>query len=149
MPPLVGREADTEELLTLLGAPSAEVIALVGMAGVGKTGLAHAVAHATVAGGSTAVSVTITNISQPTDIFSAVAAVFGVARAEELVERFGAAHGAEARALLVVDGVDRSPRAAVEAIAWLRARVPGVRILITSRRPLAGELPGVVDWQVQ
>src|SRR4051812_16612428 len=67
-----------------------EVIALIGMAGVGKTGLAHAVAHAAVADKWTAVSVTITNISQPTDIFSAVASVFGVARAEELIERFGA-----------------------------------------------------------
>src|SRR6185312_276901 len=88
------------------------------------------------------VSVTVTNISQTTDIFSAVAAVFGVARAEELSET-------PEPVLIVVDGVDRSPRAAMEAIAWLRARIPAVRLLLTSRRPLAGELPGVVDWQVQ
>jgi predicted ATPase len=120
------------------------LIALIGMAGVGKTGLAHAVAHAVAAGGGTAVSVTITNISQPTDIFSALAAVFGLARADELIERY-----AGRAALLVLDGVDRSPRAAIEAIGWLRTRVPAVRILVTSRRPLAGELPGAVDWRVE
>ncbi|MFG2038789.1 ATP-binding protein [Dactylosporangium sp. NPDC048998] len=240
LPPLIGRDADIAELLTLLGAPSpgappghhplrgavtqgaagvnseradsglhgaageswgrgvagvggafprpgsaAELIALIGMAGVGKTGLAHAVAHSAAASGWTAVSVTVTNISQPTDIFSAVAAVFGVARAEELAERYAAAtpavfgvaraeelaeryaaatpavfgvaraeelvdrHAAATPALLVLDGIDRSPRAAVEAIGWLRARVPAVRILVTSRRPVAAELAGAVDWQVQ
>ncbi|WP_433054338.1 ATP-binding protein [Dactylosporangium sp. CS-033363] len=147
MPPLVGRDADVNELLGLLGARSAEVIALIGMAGVGKTGLAHAVAHETAAGGWTAVSVTVIDITQPRDIFSAVAAVFGVARAEELIERYG--DPAAPPALLVLDGVDRAPRAAMEAIAWLRARVPAVRMLLTSRRPLAADLPGVVDWQVQ
>ncbi|WP_433081949.1 ATP-binding protein [Dactylosporangium sp. CA-052675] len=150
IPPLVGRDADIAELLDLLGSGSAEIIALIGMAGVGKTGLAHAVAHRAVANGWTAVSVTVTNISQPTDIFSAVAAVFGVARADELIERFGDHRPAERApaALLVLDGVDHSPRAATEAIAWLRARVPALRVLVTSRRPLAGDLPGVVDWQV-
>ncbi|MEV6925408.1 XRE family transcriptional regulator [Dactylosporangium sp. NPDC051485] len=170
LPPLVGRADDVAELLELLGAPepdaavgsgraglasgraavapqpgaAAEVIALIGMAGVGKTGLAHSVAHSVALAGWTAVSVTVTNVSEPTDIFSAVAAVFGVARADELVERY-----AGRRALLVLDGVDRSYRAAVESIGWLRARVPSVRILATSRRPLAAELPGAVDWQVQ
>ncbi|MET7393114.1 tetratricopeptide repeat protein [Dactylosporangium sp. NPDC005572] len=144
-PPLTGRDADVEELLTLLGGPyGAELIALVGLAGVGKTGLAHAVAHRVAATGATAVSVTVTDISQPTDIFAAVAAVFGVARAEELVERY-----ASRPALLVVDGVDRSPRAAVDALNWLRSRVPSVRILATTRQPLAGALPGVVDWRVE
>ncbi|HTJ36586.1 MAG TPA: tetratricopeptide repeat protein [Dactylosporangium sp.] len=176
LPPLIGRDNDIAELLALLGVPTAnsagassassrraaagpgaheaelapgraaEVIALIGMAGVGKTGLAHTVAHSAAAAGWTAVSITITNISQPTDIFAAVAAVFGVARVDELVERY-AAHR-ERPALLVLDGVDRSPRAAVEALGWLRARLPTVRILATCRRPLSGELPGAVDWQV-
>ncbi|WP_433212568.1 ATP-binding protein [Dactylosporangium sp. CS-047395] len=147
IPPLVGRDADGNELLGLLGARGAEVIALIGMAGVGKTALAHAVAHETATGGWTAVSVTVIDITEPKDIFSAVAVVFGVARAEELIERYG--DPAAPPALLVLDGVDRAPRAAVEAIAWLRARVPAVRMLLTSRRPLAADLPGVVDWQVQ
>ncbi|MEU7865611.1 helix-turn-helix domain-containing protein [Dactylosporangium sp. NPDC049140] len=146
MPPLVGRDADIAELLGRLGT-QAEVIALIGMAGVGKSGLAHAVAHRAVEAGWTAVSVTVVNVSEPTDIFSAVAAVFCVARAEELGERFGGPGAPPA--LLVLDGVDRAPRAALEAIAWLRARVPAVRMLLTSRQPLAGVLPGALDWQVQ
>lgn len=193
LPPLVGRDSDVAELLTLLGAlpgrlpqprtpaelltpfgavmdrrprpdtpaellallgavpgrraqpgTPAELVALIGMAGVGKTALAHAVAHSAAAAGWTAVSVTVNNISLPTDIFAAVAAVFGLTRVDELIERY-----ATRPALLVLDGVDRSPRAAAEAIGWLRARVPAVRILLTSRRPLAAELPGVVDWQVE
>ncbi|MFB9450819.1 helix-turn-helix domain-containing protein [Dactylosporangium vinaceum] len=145
-PPLIGRDADVAELLTLystqLTQPAGDVVALIGMAGVGKSALAHAVAHSAVAAGWTAVSVTVMNISQTTDIFSAVAAVFGVARADELSQT-------QEPVLLVVDGADRAPRAAIEAITWLRARAPAVRMLVTSRRPLAGELPGVVDWQVQ
>ncbi|GAA0732181.1 helix-turn-helix domain-containing protein [Dactylosporangium roseum] len=144
-PPLVGRDADVAELLTLLGGPyGAELVALVGLAGVGKTGLAHAVAQRVAAAGATAVSVTVTNVSRPTDIFAAVAAVFGVARAEELVDRY-----AGRSALLVLDGIDRSPKAAVEAMHWLRSRVPAARILATSRQPLAGEVPGAVDWRVE
>ncbi|MET7417956.1 helix-turn-helix domain-containing protein [Dactylosporangium sp. NPDC005555] len=135
VPALIGRDADIAELLDLL--ERADLVALVGLAGVGKTGLAHAVAHATP---GTAVSVTITDVSQPTDVFAAVAAVFGVARAEELLDR---------PALLVLDGIDRSHRSAVKAITWLRARVPAVKILATSRRPLAGVIPGAVDWRVE
>lgn len=135
VPALVGRDADVAELLDLL--ERADLVALVGLAGVGKTGLAHAVAHAI---GGTAVSVTVTDVSQPTDVFAAVAAVFGVARAEELIDR---------PALLVLDGIDRSHRSAVKAITWLRARLPAVKILATSRRPLAGVVPGAVDWRVE
>lgn len=134
-PALIGRGADIAELLDLL--ERTELVVLVGLAGVGKTGLAHAVAHR-VAG--TAVSVTITDVSQPNDVFAAVAAVFGVARAEELPAR---------PALLVLDGIDRSHRSAVKAITWLRGRAPQVKILATSRRPLAGVVPGAVDWRVE
>ncbi|WP_432982726.1 ATP-binding protein [Dactylosporangium sp. CA-233914] len=153
IPPMFGRDADITELLALLASDrqepgsAAEVVALIGMAGVGKSGLALAVAHAMAAAGRTAVAVTVTNISQPTDIFSAVASVFGVARAEELTERYGSRSAPPA--LLVIDGVDRAPSASIEAIAWLRARVPAIRIVVTSRRPLAAEVPGAVDWQVQ
>jgi predicted ATPase/DNA-binding XRE family transcriptional regulator len=134
-PALIGRDADIAELLDLL--ERTDLVALVGLAGVGKTGLAHAVAHASA---GTAVSVTITDVSQPNDVFAAVAAVFGVARAEELLDH---------PSLLVLDGLDRSHRSAVKAITWLRARVPAVKILATSRRPLAGVVPGAVDWQVE
>src|SRR5262249_54483573 len=147
-------ESDISELSQLLridrpwnreaGAAGVEVVALVGLAGVGKTGLAHGVAHAAAAMGWTAVSVTLTDISQPSDIYAAVAAVFGVARPDELFERYAAAEPGPdlAPALLVLDGADRSPRAAVDALRWLRARVPAVRLLVTSREPLAAEVPG-------
>ena len=52
-------------------------------------------------------------------------------------------------ALLVVDGVDMSYRAAVKAMTWLRTRLPAVKLLATSRVPVGGEVPGALDWRVE
>jgi predicted ATPase/DNA-binding XRE family transcriptional regulator/tetratricopeptide (TPR) repeat protein len=132
-PDLVGRDRDVNELLELL--EHTEQISLVGLAGVGKTSLAVAVAHRYATGGREAVAVSVSSVAGRADILAAVAAVFGVHRAEELSRR---------EALLIVDGVDRSPAAAREAIQWLRTRAPGLKLLATSLTSVGG-----VDWRVE
>lgn len=79
---LIGRERDVAELVELLTAGHGPpVVSLVGLAGVGKTALALAVAHA-VAGRAPggAAGVLVGEGSDAADVLSAVAAVFGGAR---------------------------------------------------------------------
>jgi predicted ATPase/DNA-binding XRE family transcriptional regulator len=132
-PELVGRDRDVRELTELLA--GTDQVSLVGLAGVGKTCLALAVAHRFAAQGGEAVAVSVSAVAGRDDILAAVAGVFGVHRAEELTRR---------EALLVIDGVDRSPSAAREAIAWLRARAPGIKLLATSLSSAGG-----LDWRVE
>ncbi|MFD0822267.1 helix-turn-helix domain-containing protein, partial [Micromonospora zhanjiangensis] len=88
---LIGRDADVTELSGLLSAPAGAapaLVSLVGLAGVGKTSLALAVV-ARVAGRHPggAAGVSIDEGSTENDVLSAVATVFGVARAADLAER--------------------------------------------------------------
>src|SRR3569833_44291 len=121
-PDLLGRDRDVVELTDLLD--TADLVSLLGLAGVGKSALALAVAHRYAAAGREAVHIQVSAVAGTDDVLSATASQFGVHRAEELSRRQG---------LLVVDGVDRSPDAAREAIQWLRTRAQGVKILATSR----------------
>jgi predicted ATPase/DNA-binding XRE family transcriptional regulator len=138
--PLVGRDDDLRDVAGLIAAY--EVVLLLGPPGIGKTSLALAVVHQVAdlfPGGVAGISVTDVSVSD--DILAVVASVFGVARAADLTDRC-----AGQPTLLIVDGVDRAPAAAATALAWLRTRVPRLRVLLTSRQP--AELPGVVVWQV-
>ncbi|HYN93682.1 MAG TPA: XRE family transcriptional regulator, partial [Pilimelia sp.] len=133
---LVGREREVAELTALLAQRTGPV-SLVGVAGVGKSSLAIAVAHRLAhryPGGLA--GVLITERSTEPDVFATVAAVFGVARAEDLPGRF-----ARAPALLVVDAVERAPAAVAAALRRLATDAPAVQILATGRRPVgvAGE----------
>jgi predicted ATPase/DNA-binding XRE family transcriptional regulator len=134
IPELIGRDRELTEISALLD--TADLVTLVGLAGVGKTCLALAVAHR-YAGEAAAVSVS--SVAGRSDILAAVAAVFGVHRAEELARH---------EALLVVDGLDRSPSAALPAIQWLRANAPGIKLLATSLGG-AGETASGVEWRVE
>ena len=137
LPELFGRDRDIDELLVLLA--TNDLVTLVGLAGVGKTSLALAVGHrvAARAHGADVAAVAVTDVSGPGDILAAVAAAFDAGRAIDL-----AVDG-----LLVLDGVDRSPHAAAEAIERLRARTPALKILATSRQP--GISPVGIDWRVE
>jgi predicted ATPase/DNA-binding XRE family transcriptional regulator len=140
VPELIGRDAELADLAALLAVGG--LITLVGLAGVGKTGLALAVAHRTAdryPGGVGGVSVT--DVATEADLLATAASVFGVARATDLPERFGGQP-----ALLLLDGVERSPEAAAAALAWLRTVAPHLRVLATSRHPIG--LPGEHQWPV-
>ncbi|ASW52972.1 helix-turn-helix domain-containing protein [Plantactinospora sp. KBS50] len=142
---LVGRDQDVAELSGILGAPDGAappVVSLVGLAGVGKTGLALAVA-ARIAdrhpGGIA--GIVITEGSSANDVLSAVAMVFGVARSDDLPVRL-----AEGPTLLLVDAVERQPAPVAEAVHWLTVRAPRLRVLATGRHPVG--LPGERVWPV-
>jgi predicted ATPase/DNA-binding XRE family transcriptional regulator len=137
---LVGRDDALREVAELLSV--ADVVTLVGLAGVGKTGLALSVAHRVAArfpGGVAGVA--ISDVSEEPDVLATVAAVFGVGRAADLPDRC-----AGRATLLLLDGADRSARAATAAAGWLRSRVPTLRVLVTSRHPI--EVPGAVEYPV-
>lgn len=141
LPELIGRDADLAELVELLDA--ADLVTLVGLAGVGKSSLALAVAHRlSVRLRGVVAVVPVADVSAREDLLAATASAFGAARAVDLAPRL-----ADAPALLVLDGIDRSPRASVAAVRWLRGRVPTMRVLATGRHPLG--VPGGTDWRVE
>jgi predicted ATPase len=86
--------------------------------------------------------VSITDGCTQADVLAAVAAVFGVARADQLRARL--AEGGPA--LLVVDGVERGAAGAVSSVTWLRSAAPSLRLLATSRHPLG--IGGEHTWPV-
>ncbi len=143
VPDLIGRAADVDELVdrltTLAGgrAGGPQGVTLVGLAGVGKTSLAVAVAHRlreTLPAGVP--GVVVTEVSTAADVLITVAAIHGVARPDDLVGRFS-----DAPALVLVDAVERAPDAVAEALQWLARHVPTLRFIATGRHPigLAGE----------
>lgn len=142
---LIGRGCDiTEvaELLTQPRQPPVRLVSLVGLAGVGKTGLGLAVAQR-VAGnfpGGVA-GIVITEGGNEGDVLAVVATVFGVGRAPDLAARLSGPP-----ALLLVDAVERAPGPTAEALRWLLAAAPSVRVLTTGRHPVG--LPGERVWPV-
>jgi predicted ATPase/transcriptional regulator with XRE-family HTH domain len=125
VPALVGRDAELDRLAELVADPGGGPVALVGLAGVGKSALALAVAH------------------RVADRFpgGVVAVVVGPhSTASEMVDEVA---GVFEPALLVLDAVDRAP---VEVRAAL-ARLPrGMPVLATGRAPLG--VPGEQVWPV-
>jgi predicted ATPase/transcriptional regulator with XRE-family HTH domain len=130
-PELRGREGELGQLVGLLtgltGAAGSGPLALVGVAGVGKTALALAVAHR-VAGQS------------PGSV--GWVAVDQLAPGPELLTAAGVS-GLSRPALVVIDGVDRSPAAVRSALGQLP---PELRVLTTGRAPLG--VPGERVWPV-
>lgn len=133
-PPLVGREADLQELAKLLAEPAAaRPITLTGLAGVGKSALALAVAHRVsdrFPGG--VAGVTIHEAGEATETLATVCAVLGVAGPEELADLTS-----RAPALLLLDAVERS-RHKVRDL--LRMLPPRLRVLATGQAPVG--VPG-------
>jgi predicted ATPase/DNA-binding XRE family transcriptional regulator len=141
-PALVGREAEVARLAEVLTDPAepAGPLALVGVAGVGKSALAVAVAHEVAdrfPGGVAGIMVT-GHSSAVSEVVDAVGSVFGVPRHDQLASRL-----AGEPALLLVDAVDRAPPQVRAALARLP---PAVRVITTGRAPLG--LPGERIWPV-
>ena len=137
---LIGREATLAELVELLD--QAGLVTLVGLAGVGKTALAIAAGHRAAARFPGGIGgITVTDVSDETEILASMLSALGVRRPAGLV-----AITLERRCLLVVDGADRGLKPALAAIERLRSDAPAVTVLVTSRRPLG--LPAEHEWPV-
>ncbi|MBF9134058.1 helix-turn-helix domain-containing protein [Plantactinospora sp. S1510] len=136
---LIGRDRDVAELAAMLTERpqlARGVVSLVGLAGVGKTGLALKVAQRVADEFPGGVSgIVMIEGSTEGDVLSAVAMVFGVGRASDLVSRFS-----DVPSLLFVDAVERAPGAAAEALNRLAETAPMLRVLATGRHPIG--LPG-------
>ncbi|MGI5212538.1 ATP-binding protein [Plantactinospora sp. CA-290183] len=142
---LIGRDRDVIELAAMLtGAPgvSRGPVSLVGLAGVGKTGLALAVAQRVAEehpGGAN--GIVVIEGSTESDVLSAAATVFGVGRPSDLAGRLS-----DAPSLLLVDAIERAPGATASALQRLAVVAPTLRVLATGRHPVG--LPGERVWPV-
>ncbi|NYF56113.1 ATP-binding protein [Micromonospora purpureochromogenes] len=136
---LIGRERDLADLAALLTTDHwPPVVTLVGLAGVGKTALALAVAHEVVAAYPGGVAgVLVGEGSDAADVLAAMSAVLGAARLPDLAVRLR-----NRPALLLVDAAERAPDPLAEALRQLTDAVPSLRVLVTGRHPVGvpGEL---------
>jgi predicted ATPase/transcriptional regulator with XRE-family HTH domain len=140
-PTLIGRDAEVADLAQALTDPSppGRPLTLVGVAGVGKSALALAVAHRVADRFAAGVGgVTIDEQGDVDETLATVAFVFGVADLPELAGRL-----ARAPALLLLDAVDRAPAKVRQA---MRRLPDGLRVLAAGHAPLG--VPGEEVWPV-
>ncbi|MCP2339950.1 BTAD domain-containing putative transcriptional regulator [Actinomadura rupiterrae] len=153
---LVGRDVCVGDVVRLLGA--GRLVTLVGPGGVGKTRLAlEAARGAAQADGTWLVELTAQQ-GGPAELARHIAAVLGVR--DELPGTAGAAWGVpedpvqrlalalrDQRVLLVLDNCEHVVEAVAELVVVLRGAAPGLRVLATSREPLA--VDGETVYQVE
>jgi non-specific serine/threonine protein kinase len=132
----VGRHLELAELRRALG--SARLVTITGPGGVGKTALARAAAaeHHRVRRADTW-SVDLADLVDPGLLGHTVAAALGVQPTHGASGTAGvAAAVADRSGLLVLDGCETQPGAAVELVAMLLSTAPGLRVLATSQHQL-------------
>ena len=141
---LIGRVSDLARLRALLA--SARVVSIVGPGGLGKTRLAHALARdaaepivhfVELVGVTTAedVAVEIGSVLGVRDSVSGRTVLTAEQRADiraRIAQRLGQSPG-----LLVLDNCEHLVGAVAELVAFLISATPDLRVLITSRAPLA------------
>jgi DNA-binding SARP family transcriptional activator len=141
---LIGRDRDLAQLRALTA--GARVVSIVGAGGLGKTRLAHALAqdaaqpvvHVVELAGVTAaedVAVEVGSVLGVRDSVSGRRALTAEQRADiraRIAQRLG-----QSPSLLVLDNCEHLIEAAAELTAFLVSAAPDLRVLTTSRAPLA------------
>jgi predicted ATPase/DNA-binding SARP family transcriptional activator len=141
---LIGREADLTRLRALMA--SARVVSIVGAGGLGKTRLAHALARD--AAQPVVHFVELAGVTAAEDLAVEVGSVLGVRDSVSGRRILTAEQRADIRAriaqrlaqspsLLVLDNCEHLIEAAAELTAFLVSAAPDLRLLTTSRAPLA------------
>jgi predicted ATPase/transcriptional regulator with XRE-family HTH domain len=139
-PELLGRDSEITALCAHVTAQPG-LTTLVGLAGVGKSALAHNVAsrlRSAFSGGVAGISVAAADT--PADTLQVVCTVLGIERPGQLAARL------TEPVLLLVDGVDRADATVFAVFAELVASAPNLRVLASARAPLA--VAGEVVWPV-
>jgi non-specific serine/threonine protein kinase len=142
----VGRERELRDLDQLLA--EAPLLTLVGAGGVGKTRLAHELVHAHAASyrdGSWLVE--LASLVDPALLPGAVASAVGLRdfQARNTIDLL-TEYLRPKQMLLVLDNCEHLVQPCAELVARLLRACPGVRVLATSREPLA--LAGERIWSV-
>lgn len=134
---LIGREEDVTRVLELLGDPEIRMLTLFGTGGIGKTRLALAVAERSKDRYPDGVAyVDLAAVTELSLVIPTIAEALGVEEgagvsiAVRLREALAATH-----MLIVLDNVEQLADAAPD-LADLLATVPGIQLLVTSRRVL-------------
>jgi predicted ATPase/DNA-binding SARP family transcriptional activator len=144
--PLVGRDAEIAALLTLVR--GTRLVSLVGPGGSGKTRLAGAVAERLAGDRHRTWWVPLAQLDRPGTVIAAVADALGVAEtpARRLSDAV-AAHLRDHPGLLVLDNCEHLVAACAALVGDLLRACPQLRVLTTSREPLA--VAGETTWWVQ
>jgi predicted ATPase/DNA-binding SARP family transcriptional activator len=141
---LIGRDVDLARLRALMA--SARVVSIVGAGGLGKTRLAHALARD--AAQPVVHFVELAGVTAAEDVAVEVGSVLGVRDSVSGRRTLTAEQRADIRAriaqrlaqspsLLVLDNCEHLIGAAAELTAFLISAAPDLRVLTTSRAPLA------------
>jgi predicted ATPase len=135
--PIIGRDAEIDILAGLLAAEAPRLVTLTGPGGIGKTRLALAVAERARESFADRVAfVPLAGVSDHSLVASTIAADLGVHDPgnRPLLEVI-TAHLSEKNLLMLIDNFEQVVNAA-PVVSELLAAAPGLKVLVTSRRPL-------------